>query len=83
MPSVIELKLDGDGAWPDVDPRTAIHLAETTIGMAVLGGGMMSGRESVAFRITLPDGRDVIAETSWRVLATAVRAIAARHRWPD
>jgi hypothetical protein len=81
--SVIDLKLDGDGAWPDVDARTVVHLAETEIGMAVLAGGMMSGRESVAFRFRLPSGRDVIAETSWRALATAVQAIAARHGWPD
>jgi hypothetical protein len=83
LSSIIELHLDGDGAFPDLDPGTCIHVAETTIGVAVLSGGMASGRESVTFRFTLPDGRDVVAETSWRALGTAARAIASRYGWPD
>lgn len=83
MSSVIELNLDGEGAWPDLDRDTVIHLADITIGLTVLAGGMASGRASVAFRLRLPDGRDVVAETSWRALATAAQAIAVRHGWPD
>jgi hypothetical protein len=85
MSSVIDLTLDGDGAWPDLSLQRdqTIHLAETTIGLAVLTGGMTSGRESVAFRLDLPDGKHVVAETSWRLLAAAARTIAARYGWPD
>jgi hypothetical protein len=85
MSSVINLILDGDGAWPDLAERRGdmIHLAETAIGLTVLAGGMTSGRESVAFRFDLPDGRPVLAETSWQLLATAAQAIAARYGWPE
>lgn len=85
MASTIDLKMDGDGAWPDLAARRAdvIHLAETTIGLASLAGGMASGRPSVALRIDLPDGRPVVVETSWRALATAVQALAARYGWPE
>jgi hypothetical protein len=84
MASIIDLKLDGDGAWPDLIDKGVIHLGEdTTIGMCVLPGGMTSGRPSVAFRFDLPDGGTVVAEASWRVLATAAQAIAARYGWPE
>ena len=88
MSSAIDLKLDGDGAWPDLGAKRQagelVHLGEgSTIGVIVLEGGMSSGRASVAFRIDLPDGRVVVAETSWRLLAMACRAIAARHGWPE
>ena len=86
MGSVIDLNLAGDGAWPDLEAKRQvgelIHV-DATIGMTVLAGGMVSGLPSVAFRIDLPDGRVVVAETSWRLLAVACRTIAARYGWPD
>lgn len=84
MASSIDLKLGGDGAWPDLIDRPVIHLGDgTTIGLCVLPTGMRSGRPSVAFRLDLPDGQVVVAEASWRVLAVAVQAIAARYGWPE
>lgn len=85
MASIIDLHLDGDGAFPELAGRDdMIHLGDgTAIGMAVLDAGMTSGRASVAFKFTLPDGRPVLAEASWRVLATAVLGIAARYGWPE
>lgn len=84
MASIIKLKLDGDGAWPDLMDKGVIHLGnDTAIGLAVLAAGMTSGRPSVMFRLDLPDGQVVCAEASWRVLATAVRGIAARYGWPE
>lgn len=83
MTNVIDLKLEGDNAWPDLQGTDFIELRDTVLGMAVLLGGMSSGGESVAFRLTLPDGRTVVFETSWKVLATAVLAVAAKYGWPD
>jgi hypothetical protein len=84
MASVINLKLDGDGAWSDLTGAPVIHLGDgTEIGLCVLPGGMTSGAPSVAFRLDLPDGQVVMAEASWRVLAVAVQAIAARYGWPE
>jgi hypothetical protein len=84
MASIINLKLDGDGAWPDLIDKGVIHLGDdTAIGLAVLAAGMTSGRPSVMFRFDLPDGGVVCAEASWRVLAVAAQAIAARYGWPE
>lgn len=84
MANAIDLKLEGDNAWPDLMDRGVVHLGNgTTIGLAVLPGGMTSGRPSVMFRLDLPARQVVLAESSWRLLATAVRAIAARYGWPE
>jgi hypothetical protein len=75
--------LDGDNAWPDLKGKEIIHMANGAppIQVAVLKGGLASGRPSVALRIDLPDGRFLIAETSARLFCTAARAIQNRH--PD
>jgi hypothetical protein len=80
MPT-LNLFLDGDNCWPDLHTKELIHLGNDAppIGLAVLPGGMLSGRTSVSFRIDLPDGRVVIAETSFALLDTAVRTIKARY----
>ena len=44
-----------------------------------LPGGMLSGAASFSVAIRLEDGRVVIAETSWRAMAAALRALEARH----
>jgi hypothetical protein len=86
----LNIVLDGDNAWPDLaariaaDPASVIHLGAgaPAIGVAALPAGMSSGKVSIALRIELPDGRTVIAETSWSLFATAARAISARYGWP-
>lgn len=76
----LSIKLDGDNAWPDLKDKPIIHVAKDApaIQVAVLSGGMSSGRPSVAIRIDLPTGESVIAETSARLFCTAARAIEAR-----
>lgn len=83
MPT-IDLRLDGEGAWPDLlTLRRRGKLLEpnesSPIGLAALTKGMQSGRASVALRINLPDGRVVFAQTSLRVLWNAVKAIADKY----
>jgi hypothetical protein len=60
--------------WPEVDREQILHYTDT-MKVAVLEGGMSSGKPSVALRIDLDDGRTLIAETSLDlligVLATA------------
>lgn len=81
--------LDGDGAHPDLDGKVGtdavIHLGNDAppISVTVLEGGTVSGQPSIMLRLDLPDGRTVLAETSWRLLAAASRAIAARYGWPE
>lgn len=84
MPS-LNLIMDGDGCWPDLAPikekiesGQLIHLTETKWEMALLRRGMASGEPSVSLRIDLPDGRVLLAETSWALLNSAALAFAAR-----
>jgi hypothetical protein len=80
VPEIDLVALDGEGgAWPDLAARSDVIHLTGAFQLAPLRAGMQSGRASVAFRFDLPDGRSVIAETSLRVLYSAVKAIAARH----
>jgi hypothetical protein len=80
----IDLHLSGDGAFPElkglIGTDQVIHLGNDApaIGIGVLEGGMTSGMPSVCFRLRLPDGRFVLAETSARLFVTAGRAIEAK-----
>src|SRR5262249_39753680 len=84
MPQML-IELEGDAAWPDLQfkpQNKIIHFSEgETIKVAVLDGGMASGKPSVMFRIDLPNGRTVLAETSARLFVMAAAAIVGR--WPD
>jgi hypothetical protein len=73
--------LNGDGAWPDLDGKHVVHLGNDapSIQVAALGGGMESGRPSVAIRLDLPDGSVVVAETSAQLFISVARAIAGRY----
>jgi len=80
----LNIILDGDNAWTDLRGvgERIIHIkGGKPIQVAVLPGGMLSGRPSVGIRIDLPNGQTVIAETSARLFCTAARAIMARY--PD
>jgi hypothetical protein len=76
---VINVHLDGDGCWPDLAGREIIELGDNApIEMAFLPGGMKSGRPSVTIRFNLPDGRVVLAQTSYEVLDMAVAAFRGK-----
>lgn len=82
----LNIFLTGDNAWPDLRDRQddIIHLSDSGyLGIAVLDGGMRSGRASVMIRIDLPDGKVVMAETSLRLLTMATRAFNEKHPDPD
>lgn len=70
-------------AWPELEKADIIHIANDAppIQVAVLEGGLQSGRPSVALRIDLPDGRTVVAETTARLFCSAAKAIMAKY--PD
>lgn len=72
-----------DPAWPDLAGRRELDVIHVTTPIEVTGlpGGMDSGATSVAFRIDLPDGRVVIAETSLALLVATVAGI--RAKWPS
>lgn len=81
MPA-LTLIVEGDNAWTDLDEKEVINLMGNSvppIQLAALPGGMASGKTSITFRFDLPDGKVLLAETSFALLKTAVRAIEARY----
>lgn len=78
--NIINLKLEGDGAWPDLLQNTVrVVDYQGPIDMVVLPEGMTSGKPSVALRLDLPDGTVVIVQTSLAILQTAMGAIKGRY----
>ena len=73
--------VEGEGVWPDLAGKEVIHLANDAppIQVAALSAGMVSGRESVAIRMDLPDGRVVVAETSLRLFVQAADVLKTRY----
>ena len=65
----LNIVLDGDGAWPDLQGKVGTDaVIDTQVHeVCCLPGGMASGAPSVTFRINLPDGRVVLAQTSLRL----------------
>jgi hypothetical protein len=78
---ILDVRCDGDACWPDLrdDPGVIVLMGHDAppIGLALLPGGMISGRASIAFRIELPDGRTVLTETSFALLDQAVKIFHA------
>lgn len=70
----LQIMLQGDGCWPDLkelDAQGKLTHVKGTMQVARLSGGMGSGKDSVAFRIDLPDGSVVVSETSMKLFLHA------------
>ena len=83
MPSV-EMIMNGEGCWPDLQTGSDNDRLYALFGddappiqLALLRGGMTSGKSSVSIRIDLPDGKVVLTETSLALLRTAIRGFVA------
>ena len=79
----IDLALE-DGQWGrEFGDSCAVDLMTPSLPrierVGCLPGGMRSGAPAFEVAIRLPDGRVVIAETSWRAMAGALRALEVRH----
>lgn len=59
--------------WTDIDPAYSGQLER----IGLLRNGTTQGRATVGLVVQLADGRHVVAETTWRLLHNAVRALAA------
>ncbi|HTE38027.1 MAG TPA: hypothetical protein VK630_15915 [Reyranella sp.] len=69
--------------WPELKREQIVHLGNGSppINVAIIEGGMASGKPSVMLRIDLPDGRHVLAETTAALVVTLGKMIAGRY--PD
>ncbi len=78
MATMWTIHLDGDGCWEDLAERDTIHLANDSppVEIALLKGGMKSGRASIALRIDI-DQKSIIVETSARMFLQVADMIRA------
>lgn len=94
--AILDIRTDGDGALSElVGGANAEQLAEMrargevidlgdddTIMLTGLPHGMQSGAPSVMLAFKLPDGKIVMAQTSWRLFATGFHQLAGRFNTP-
>lgn len=81
MPTIDVKIVRRDDPPPFPQAQNVVHLPDAVWELAALEGGMQSGKESLALRLTLPDGTEVLAETSLGAWITATCAI--RGAFPD
>lgn len=74
------IQMNGDGCWPDLKHKPHINAMgnDTRVDLAVLHNGTEGGRVSITFRVDTPDGQTILFETTWRLLKSAVEAIAVQ-----
>lgn len=77
MPTIV-IKLDGPEAFTPIPESATIHHVTEPFEVALVLGGMHSGKASVMFRVPLPDGSVVLLETSFGLLEMAYRAMQGR-----
>lgn len=84
MPELrIVLDPEAEGLGVEYDGEL-IHLGDDAeVVITGLPDGMSSGRASMAFAFKLPSGDLVVAETSWRLFATAYNAFLGKFGEPD
>lgn len=76
---MLNIILQGDGCWPDLESKgDGAIISVDSFAVALMPGGMASGKASVSIRIDLPDGRIIIAQTSQALFDGAARAFRAR-----
>jgi len=74
----LQVNIDGDGAWPDIDPTKFVQVTWERI--ARLPAGMTSGGSSVGILLRLPDGTPLFAEQSLKNLRAAVALFDAAEK---
>jgi len=82
--SGVTMHLEGEGAFPQLAGRPHNDVGRPLglqAEMAVLPGGMDSGRPSAALLVDL-GGETIVIQMSWALLAMTVRGFAARYGWP-
>lgn len=73
----IKINLEGDGAWEDIKEIETGAVLER---IALLKGGMRSGKTSVSLLIKIEEGKYIHAQTSLAAFMAATGLIEAKLR---
>lgn len=74
----LHIDVHGEGCWPDLQETGYVEGEWTHV--AALPIGTVEGAPSVSVRIALPDGTQVIAQTTLRLFLIAARMFAATYQ---
>jgi hypothetical protein len=77
----LKIVMEGDGAWKDLQGKEIIEGNLTSVSR--MPAGTASGKSTVGFRIELPDGKVVFAQTTMMLFQAAARAFAARDQMDE
>lgn len=72
-----QIILDGDNAYPEL--KEGGFLPGQIVGVCRLPMGTGGGRSAIVFRIQLEDGSVVLAQTTLRLMESAMVAVRARE----
>ena len=78
----LRIIMEGDGAFEEDVGASGEYLSGMLDAITLLDAGMSSGKPSIAVLVRCFDGQLVIAQTSWALLHSAVRAFEARYGAP-
>lgn len=78
MPVIMELSLDGDGAWPDLPEDVLRQDLTKPFRLSLLRAGTTSGKHSVGMLIPLVDGGCVFAELTADLFLGAAKAFIVK-----
>lgn len=68
----LHVVLEGDNCWPELREKGFIE--GKLFGIARLPKGTVEGNTTITLRFELPDGKTVLAETTLKLLDSAVSA---------
>jgi hypothetical protein len=79
----LEIDINPVPLWPDVpDLAHPLDGPASLERIAFIADATTEGRAAIAMLVRLPDGRAVVAVTTWRLFNTAARGIAASPHRP-
>lgn len=77
---MINVILDGDGCWPDLQDKMDQIVNIGAVQIATLMEGTVGKNPSVALRFDLPDGTPVIAQVTAREFMGAMKILQSKYR---
>lgn len=74
----MDIKLDGDGCWPELNPDECLDLTDVEWKVALLQNGTVRGKPTVLLRVDVEGGRPILLQTTLALFLAAAEAFKGR-----
>lgn len=74
----MDIKLDGDGCWPELDVGACLDLTDVPWKVALLQNGTVNGKPTVVLRVDVEGSRPILLQTTLALFLAAARAFEGR-----